>query len=84
MNVDDTKEGQLIFRGSTLSNKVIIIAGWYYSSFIKSHEFCQGFFKMIGFFLKDFIYLFLEMGREREREENINVWLPLMHPLLGT
>ena len=50
MNVDDTKEGQLIFQGSTLSNKVIIIAGWYYSSFIKSHAFCQGFFKMIGFF----------------------------------
>ena len=26
-----------------------------------------------------FIYLFLERGRER----NINVWLPLEHPLLG-
>ena len=30
--------------------------------------------------------LFLERGegREKERERNINVWLPLMHPLLGT
>ena len=23
-------------------------------------------------------------GREGERERNINVWLPLTHPLLGT
>ena len=36
-------------------------------------------------FFKDFIYLFLERGegREKERERNINVWLPLMNPLLG-
>ena len=33
-------------------------------------------------FFKDlFTYLFLEReeGREKERERNINVWLPLMH-----
>ena len=32
------------------------------------------------------IYLFLERGegKEKERERNINVWLPLVHPLLGT
>ena len=38
--------------------------------------------KLIFAFLKDFIYLFLERGegREKEREENINVWLPLAHP----
>ena len=37
-------------------------------------------------FLKDFIYLFLERGegREKKRERNGNVWLPLMCPLLGT
>ena len=37
-------------------------------------------------FLKDFIYLFLERGggREKERERNMTVWLPLTHPLLGT
>ena len=31
------------------------------------------------FFPKDFIYLFLERGEEREeeREKNMNVWLPL-------
>ena len=35
---------------------------------------------------KDSIYLFLERGegREKEREKNTNVWLPLEHPLLGT
>ena len=33
-----------------------------------------------------FIYLFLERGegREKERERNISVWLPLTHPILGT
>ena len=38
------------------------------------------------FIFKDFIYLFLEIeeGREKERERNINVWLRLMHPLVGT
>ena len=43
-------------------------------------------FKQIYFilFFKDFIYLFLERGREGEREGNINVWLPLTCPLLGT
>ena len=37
-------------------------------------------------FKKDFIGLFLERGegRENERERNINVWLPLLHPQLGT
>ena len=34
----------------------------------------------------DFIYLILERGegREKERERNIIVWLPLICPLLGT
>ena len=38
------------------------------------------------FFFKDFIYLFVERGegRKKERERNINVWLPLTHHLLGT
>ena len=37
-------------------------------------------------FFKDFIYLFLERGvvRDKERERNINMWLPLAHPPLGT
>ena len=35
---------------------------------------------------KDFIYLFLERGEggEKERERNINVWLPLTWPPLET
>ena len=39
---------------------------------------------MIPFFL-DFIYLFLERGegKEKERERNISVWLPLTCPQLG-
>ena len=37
------------------------------------------------FFFKDFIYLFIERGEGKEKEErNISVWLPLMRPLLGT
>ena len=37
-------------------------------------------------FKKYFIYLFLERGegKEKEMERNINVWLPLISPLLGT
>ena len=34
--------------------------------------------------LKYLIYLFLERGRKKERGRNINVWLPLERPLLGT
>ena len=36
------------------------------------------------FLIRDFIYLFRERGREGERERNIDVWLPLMCPQLGT
>ena len=38
------------------------------------------------FIFKDFIYLFLEReaGREKDKERNINVWLPLARPALGT
>ena len=36
-------------------------------------------------FFKDFIYLFLDRreGREKERERNISVWLPLVQPPPG-
>ena len=38
----------------------------------------------MGFF-KDFIHLFIEGGeREKAKERNISVWLPLARPLLGT
>ena len=41
------------------------------------------------FFFKYFIYLFTYLleggeGKEKERERNINVWLPLTHHLLRT
>ena len=37
------------------------------------------------FFLKDFIYLFVEReGKEKEGERNINVWLPSARSILGT
>ena len=47
--------------------------------------FSLGKFSLV-YFLKDFIYLFLERGegREKERERNINVWLPLVRSPLGT
>ena len=39
---------------------------------------------LLLYFLKVFICLFLEGGREGEREGNINVWLSLERPLLET
>ena len=42
----------------------------------------EGFLVCLQVFKKDFSYLILETGEERER--NINVWLPLVHPLLRT
>ena len=50
---------------------------------------CEGWFISSSFLLKkkkDFTYLFLDRGerREKERERNINVWLPLACPTLRT
>ena len=41
---------------------------------------------LIYFLFKKRFYLFLERGerREKERERNINVWLPLSCPTLAT
>ena len=54
-------------------------------SLLESYFFAP-YFALYPIFLKDFIYLFLERGerREKERERNIHVWLPLELPLLGT
>ena len=43
------------------------------------------FYLFIYLYLKKFIYLFLErgVGREKERERNFNMLLPLAQPLLG-
>ena len=40
--------------------------------------------KHLSSFFKILFIHFLEREREEERERNINVWLPLKHPLLGT
>ena len=47
---------------------------------------CSTILEMFYFFL-DYLFIFREKGREgkeKERERNINVWLPLARPLLGT
>ena len=36
------------------------------------------------FFLRFYLFIFRERGREGERERNIDVWLPLTHPLVET
>ena len=45
------------------------------------------FFFNESFLLKEkrfYLFIFREKGMEGEREGNINVWLPLEHPLLRT
>ena len=51
---------------------------------LAANQLCCGSF--LFFFFKDFIYSFLERGegKDKERERNINVWLPLTCPPLGT
>ena len=52
-----------------------------------THTFCSLFNNLTSLsqFLKTlFIYFQRGKGREKERERNIRVWLPLMGPLLGT
>ena len=36
------------------------------------------------FFLRFYLFIFRERGREKERVRNINRWLHLLHPPLGT
>ena len=40
--------------------------------------------KMWSHFLLKILFIFRRQGRDKERERNINVWLPLACPLLGT
>ena len=72
-----------VLRNSSISGR-IKDGIWVSKSLIVSSE-CGRSFSALLFF-KDFICLFLERGerREKERERNINVWLPLVHPPLGT
>ena len=43
-------------------------------------------FISLSFFIRFYLFTFLDKGegREKERERNINMWLLLTHPLLGT
>ena len=38
----------------------------------------------LSFFFLRFLFLYLLLERRERRERNINVWLPLTRPLLGT
>ena len=40
--------------------------------------------KIIFFFSRCHLFIFIESEREGEKERNINGWLPLARPLLGT
>ena len=44
---------------------------------------CTKYIEYSWTFLKRF-YVFIFREREKERERNISVWLPLVHPILGT
>ena len=48
---------------------------WYLSHFERNY---------ISFFLRFYLFIFRERGREGERKGEKHVWLPLVHPLLGT
>ena len=54
--------------------------------FLKCHMSSWHIIFSLSLFKKDFTYLFLEREErwEKEREKNINVWLPLACPLPGT
>ena len=51
---------------------------------VKSEDYCVSTFLEVGN-TKYYSFFFLEGrgGRAKKRERNINVWLPLAHPLLG-
>ena len=38
----------------------------------------------LKYFRRFYLLIFRQRGRKGEREGNITVWVPLMHPLLGT
>ena len=71
-----------------MSSKVLFLDSFQiilWTSFHDVHN-CPWFMLCSFIFLQAFIYLFLERGEEREKERNrnISVWLPLTRPLLGT
>ena len=87
-NLKDTK-------GNTVKIRFTFYLYFTYSMLLSGGSYCATHFLchplscsifLTYFFFKDFIYLFLEKGegRGKERKRNINVWLPLACPQLGT
>ena len=66
--------GNLSRSGISISHSPLEVSAYLF--LIRSHSFF--------FFLERFYLFILERGRERIREGNINVWLPLTRSLLGT
>ena len=57
------------------------LLSWHISTLHREFTYLFQFHIFILF--KKILFIFIERGREREREGNINVWLPLTCPLLG-
>ena len=73
-----------VYRDVSISRTLAIITIFYFLKFLPTSQVENG--NSSNIFFKDFIYLFLDRGegREKGRESNISVWLPLGSPLLGT
>ena len=69
----------------SLNSPLILILSWNSPPFQSSLH-LRWAWNISFFFFKGFIYLFLERGegREKEREKNISVWLPLSSLAPGT
>ena len=51
---------------------------------LSDRTFVQGLQVNLGFFLRFNLFVFTEGKGERKKERNLNVWLSLVHPVLGT
>ena len=74
-----TREGRR-YVGNFCAFRSVLL--WTYIKLLLKNLFPNLVYNIFYLFFKDFIYLFLERGNGRER--NIDVWLPLTWPPLGT
>ena len=80
----------IIFSCADFASQYFLVLGFsthlYYHFLTSILVLLKSIFSISYNFFKDFIYLYLEReeGREKEREKNINVWLLLTWPPLGT